>query len=475
MAAKFFNTLSAHKDTFTPTEQGKVKMYHCGPTVYGKQHIGNLSMFVFTDVLRRTLEQNGFTTEQVINFTDFGHLTGDNLGDADQGEDRMTKGLKAEGLEISMENMKVLAHKYAEIFLEDIKKLNVKTDETKFPYASEYIEAQIKLIETLFEKGFAYEGSKAVYFNTSKFPTYGELGKQNIEGQKEGARVQAEEEKKNPTDFVLWKKDSMYGWQSPWGLGFPGWHIECSAMIIELLGEQIDIHTGGIEHIGVHHNNEIAQSEAATGKSPFSNFWMHRAHLKINGEKISKSLGNTVYISDLLDRGIHPLALRYLLLGAHYRSPSNFTWEAVESAQTTLERIVLTFANAPESNSSATESSVNDRESDLWTKFLEAINDDLNTPVALSVLQKTGSKDLIEKMDEILGLNIKTLAEDIKKVPDHVLELKDERDRARTEKNWARSDELRTEIERLGFILEDKGDSTTIRKSLSQLAREIEK
>ncbi len=466
----FHNTLSGKKEEFKPIEAGKAKLYHCGPTVYGKQHIGNLSMFVFTDVLRRSLESSGLEVKQVINFTDFGHLTGDNLGDADQGEDRMQKGLKSEGLDVSMENMKVLAHKYADIFLKDIGLLNIKTLGTIFPYASEYVPAQIKLIETLMEKGFAYEGERAVYFDTSKFPTYGKLGHTNIEGQKEGARVKTEEEKRNATDFVLWKKDQTYGWQSPWGLGFPGWHIECSAMILELLGEQIDIHTGGIEHIGVHHNNEIAQSEAATSKSPFSQFWLHRAHLKINGEKISKSIGNTVYISDLIDRGVHPLSLRYLLLGAHYRSPSNFTWEAVDAAQSGLERIALTYAS-----SGVSDPVQNAEEDSLWSEFKAAIDDDLNTPVALSVLQKTTSKNVIEKMDEVLGLDIKNLSLLLRQFPDHVLELKDERDRARREKNWARSDELRQEIERLGFILEDKGEGSLIRKTLSQLAREVEK
>lgn len=462
----FHNTLTGKKEEFKPIHDREVKMYHCGPTVYGKQHIGNLSMFVFTDVLRRALESKDFDVKQVINFTDFGHLTGDNEGDADQGEDRMQKGLKAEGLEVSMENMKVLAHKYADIFLSDLKHLNVKTLDTKFPYASEYVPAQIKLIETLVEKGFAYEGERAVYFDTSKFPTYGRLGHTNIEGQKEGARVKSIDEKKNPWDFVLWKKDSTYGWESPWGLGFPGWHIECSAMIIELLGGQIDIHTGGIEHIGVHHNNEIAQSEAATGVSPFSNFWLHRAHLKINGEKISKSLGNTVYISDLLDRQIHPLSLRYLLLGAHYRSPSNFTWEAALGAQSTLERIVLSYSNMQDEDPT---------DSEVLSEFEEAISDDLNTPQALSALQRANSKNVIEKIDEVLGLNIKNISESLRQVPDHVLELKAERDRARSEKNWARSDELRQEIERLGFILEDKNEVSLIRKTLSQLAREIEK
>lgn len=458
---KLHNTLSNQKEIFEPMQDGRVTMYHCGPTLYDRQHIGNLSMFVFTDILRRTLEYVGYSVRQVINFTDFGHLTGDNQGDADQGEDRMTKGLKREGLEPTVANMKVLAEKYAKIFLADLALLNVKTEGTTFPYASDFVGDQIKMIESLLAKEIAYEGQAAIYFDTSKFPKYGELGGVNLEGQKSGARVAESHEKRNPTDFVLWKKDGKNGWSSPWGLGFPGWHIECSAMIVKLLGEQIDIHTGGIEHIGVHHNNEIAQSESATGKSPFSKFWLHRAHLKIDDTKISKSLGNVVYLDDLAKRGIHPLSLRYLLLSSHYKTPANFSEEGVLAFQNSLEKIVSNFPTLPENDPSDTQ---------VIAKFEEAIADDLNTAVALSVLQEARSKSVVQKIDSILGLDINNLSEKLYQVPEEILEAKLERDRARENKDWHTSDRLRSEIEREGFVLEDKENTSIIRKTLASLA-----
>src|SRR3989338_2065086 len=272
MPLYLYNTLGKSKQVFTLPQKTKgvlspktVRMYNCGPTVYDIQHIGNLSMFVFADVLRKVLEYNGLAVKQVINITDVGHLT----SDADFGDDKMAKGLKREGKELTLENMRELGEKYTQIFLDDLRKLNIDTSRITFPRASDYIPAQIAMITTLQEKGYAYTTGDGVYFDTSRFPAYGALGGVNIEGQKEGARVAIKSEKRNAADFALWKLDSKLGWDSPWGKGFPGWHIECSAMIRAILGEQIDIHTGGIEHIGVHHNNEIAQSEAATGKKPF--------------------------------------------------------------------------------------------------------------------------------------------------------------------------------------------------------------
>src|SRR3989344_3354174 len=233
MEIRFHNTLGGKKEKLESLEKGRVLMYHCGPTLYDRQHIGNLSMFVFTDILRRLTEYSGYEVKQVINFTDFGHLSGDNEGDPDQGEDRMTKGLKREGMALTIPNMRILAEKYAEIFLADLLTLNIKTNETIFPYASDYIPDQTKMITTLLEKGNAYQGKEGVYFDTSTFPDYGKLGNINLEGLKTGARVAETAEKRNPTDFLLWKFDKNVGWESPWGLGFPGWHIECSAMILK--------------------------------------------------------------------------------------------------------------------------------------------------------------------------------------------------------------------------------------------------
>lgn len=473
----FYNTLTKGREEFTlPPIAHTVRMYNCGPTVYGRQHIGNLSMFVFADILRRVLEYNGYTVKQVINFTDFGHLSGDNEGDADHGEDRMTKGLKAEGLAITMENMKVLARKYADIFIEDIKQLNVDTDKITFPYASDFITAQVAMIQTLIEKEYAYVISDGVYFDTARFPKYGELGGVDIKGLREGARVDANEEKRNPTDFALWKFDKKLGWESPWGLGFPGWHIECSAMIRRTLGEQIDIHTGGIEHIPIHHNNEIAQSEAATGKSPFSRFWMHRAHIQIDDRKIAKSEGNVVYLSEIIEKGYHPLALRYLFLGAHYRASMNFTWSSLDAASTAYLKLQKIAQEAPEGGV-APESYI--------ARMHERVNDDLDTPGALSILWEMVKDNTLTpadiraglvEIDSVLGLGFGTLDASVtaafRRKFGHVITLENApaeirtlivtREAARAAKDWKRSDEIRDEIAKLGFSVEDTPEGVRI-------------
>lgn len=465
------NTLSGEQQAFyLPPRVNTVRMYNCGPTVYGRQHIGNLSMFIFTDVLRRTLEYNDFAVKQVINFTDFGHLSGDNEGDADQGEDRMTKGLKREGLKPTLENMKILAQKYAQVFLEDISELNINTKRITFPYASEYIPAQIAMIRALEEKSYAYATEDGVYFDTSRFPDYGKLGNINLEGLREGARVASTGEKRNPTDFLLWKSDKKIGWDSPWGTGFPGWHIECSAMIRATLGEQIDIHTGGIEHIAIHHNNEIAQSEAATGKRPLSRFWLHRAHIQLNGGKIAKSKGAVVYLSDVVEKGFHPLALRYLFLGAHYRTSMNFTWEALAAAQSAYARLIaqrLFITDEPGEISAEWQS-----------KFIERINDDLDTAGALGVVWemiKDESISLPSRLstlldaDRVLGLNIaipdpaaRALAKLESKdylnddeLTEQIADIVRCRETARSEKNWANADALRDELDLLGLGVDD--------------------
>ncbi len=458
------NTLSKKEEPLGLQGQ-EVKMYHCGPTVYGVQHIGNLSMFVFTDILRRTLEYAGYSVKQVINITDFGHLT----SDADEGDDKMMKGLKQEGLSPTLENMHTLAEKYATIFLHDLATLNIRTESTQFPRASAYVPEQIEMIKTLQKKGFAYVGAKAVYFDTSRFPAYGALGNIKLDALKEGVRVATNEEKKNPTDFVLWKNDEKIGWDSPWGKGFPGWHIECSAMSKELLGEQIDIHTGGIEHIPVHHNNEIAQSESASGKRPFARFWMHRAHLQLDGGKMAKSEGNVVYLTDVIEKGFHPLAFRYLLLGAHYRQPASFTWEALTSAQTAFLKLRRFVDTLPEGGSVP---------EDYKHRFTEKIAHDLDTPGALAILwEMTKDSSLAPKnlraglvdFDQVLGLNLAgedtqarklwetefgvVIAEEA--VPGNIQELLMKREEARKEKKWDDADAARKEIELAGYVIED--------------------
>ena len=462
MAIKLHNTLTGEIEVFKPIKSGEVRMYHCGPTAYSIQHIGNLSMFVFTDILRRTLEYYDFKVKQVINITDFGHLT----SDSDEGEDKMARGLKNEGLSPTLENMRVLARKYGQIFLEDIKKLNVNTDETIFPYASEYISDQIALIGILDEKGFAYRISDGIYFNIAKFVGYGKLsGLSELDTQ---TRTFPNLEKKNSRDFALWKFNNALGFSSEWGQGFPGWHIECSAMVIKILGEQIDIHTGGIEHIPVHHNNEIAQSEAATGKVPFAAYWLHRAHLQISGQKIAKSEGNVVYLSEIIEKGFSPLAFRYFLLNSHYRTPANFSWEALEAAQNAYRKLKEFFSSLRSNLGKSKGSTL-----DYSNLFKEAIENDLNTPEALAVvwkLVKDGSVSPADKrttlldFDKVLGLDLENNEFEISDIPKEIEQLIQERETARVLGDYSKSDQLREQINKLGFIVEDTASGQKISK-----------
>ncbi|HVU75838.1 MAG TPA: cysteine--tRNA ligase [Candidatus Paceibacterota bacterium] len=467
------NTLGNDVQQFLlPPGVKRVRMYNCGPTVYGRQHIGNLSMFVFTDILRRTLEYNGFDVKQVINITDVGHLT----SDQDEGEDKMSKGLRAEKMALTLENMRVLAEKYTDIFLQDLRALDIDTARIEFPRASDYIPAQIAMIQTLMDKSYAYVIKDGVYFDTTLFADYGELGGVS-EGQEAGARVAVAEGKRHARDFALWKFDEKLGWDSPWGKGFPGWHIECSAMIRRCLGEQIDIHTGGIEHIAVHHNNEIAQSEAAIGKHPLSRFWMHREHIQFQGGKLAKSAGNVIYLSDIIGKGFHPLALRYLFLGAHYRRAANFSWDALEAAQTAYLRLRAIVQQAPQDGITPEE---------VRLKFVERINDDIDTPGALSVIWESAQhlsdadlRALIIDADRVLGLNL--AGEDAKadelikkrigteiaigELPTEIHALVEERQGARARKDWAESDRLRDELKDRGYHIEDKpGGPVVIQK-----------
>lgn len=470
-----YNTLGKERQLFSlPPGAKAVRMYNCGPTVYARQHIGNLSMFVFTDVLRRTLEYNGFQVKQTINITDFGHLT----SDADEGEDKMLKGLKHERLKPTMENMHAMATKYMNIFMEDIRALNVTVDPVTFPRASEYVPGQIAMIQTLEEKGYAYVTDDGVYFDTSKFPRYGALGGIDLKGLKEGARVEAVSGKRNPTDFALWKFVSegrstaaKMGWDAPWGRGFPGWHIECSAMARATLGEQIDIHTGGIEHIPVHHNNEIAQSECATGRKPFSRFWLHRAHIQVDGGKLAKSTGTVIYLSDISERSFHPLALRYLFLGAHYRTSMNFTWESLGAAQKAYVKLLTLCGELKAAPVGAV--------SHYWkARFIEHINDDLDTPGALATawemikdkhLEPGDLRATLLDFDRVFGLDLAEPDDTAKKlmsaqVPEYVVEedipqevkdLMHRREEARAQKDYTRADALRSDIEDKGYTLED--------------------
>lgn len=454
---RLHNTLSGNKEVFVPLSPGAVKMYNCGPTVYGTQHIGNMRAAVFADTLRRTLLAWGYSVKQAINITDFGHLS----SDADEGEDKMTTGLRREGMELTLENMRTLATKYMEEYFVDIDALGVDRKNITFPRASDYIPDQIALIQSLEQKGYAYTIKDSVYFDTAKFPQYGKLGGINLAGQKDGARVEANKAKKNPIDFVLWKGSKKIGWESPWGRGFPGWHIECTAMIFALLGKQVDIHTGGIEHIPVHHNNEIAQAEAASGKQ-FARYWLHNDHITIEGKKISKSLGNTVYLHSIIDKGFSPRALRYWFLTAHYRTPANFTWDALEGADTTFTRLQRFFLSLPAAQEPADPVFVGD--------FYTAIADDLNTPIALArvwelvkdtTVSPAAKRASLVLADAVLGIGLSEKQRAAKltvgtdELPAAVQALVVEREEARRAKDFERSDALRDKIQAEGYEIQD--------------------
>ncbi len=444
-------------------------MYHCGPTVYHYAHIGNLRAYVFADILRRTLEYKGFMVDQVINITDVGHLT----GDSDVGKDKVEEEAKKEhktAVEISAF--------YTAAFFEDLKKLNIETARTKFPKATEHITGQIDLIKKLEEKGFTYTTSDGIYFDTSKFKDYGKLGNIDLKGLEEGARVAANTEKKNLTDFALWKfskpgEKRQQEWESPWGVGFPGWHIECSAMSMKYLGETFDIHTGGIDHIPVHHNNEIAQSESATGRE-FVRFWLHSAFVNITGEKMAKSEGNFLRLQTLIEHGIYPLAYRYWLLTSHYRSPINFTLEAVESAHIALEKIVHEIAELLKTTQR--EGAIIEEYKNKLESF---IDDDLGTPEVIALLHKLLKDTSIEphnklatifEFDKVLGLNLKTLALKMSEpIPTSIETLKTEIETHRKNKEWEKSDAVRKEIESQGYKVHDLKDETVVERTLTSL------
>lgn len=388
-------------EEFRPINAGRVGMYHCGPTVYDYAHVGNLRSYIFSDLLRRAVEAEGLEVTQVINITDIGHLT----SDADTGDDKMVKGLKRENLPLSLDGLKELANKYEEAFKDDLKALNIKTPH-HFPRATEYLEDQIALIETLEEKGFTYKLEDGVYFDTSKLSDYGKLGGLTPLGESV-ARI-GNEGKRNSRDFVLWKisRDTHLGFESSWGTGFPGWHIECSAMAKKLLGQPLDIHTGGVDHIPVHHNNEIAQSEAAYG-SELARYWLHNEFVTLSDAKMAKSEGSYIRLKDVVERGFSPLAYRYFLLMAHYRSKVVFSWEALEAANNAFEKLKRFVGPIGD---------VGVVDQAYKAKFMEKIENDLNTPQALAILwtlvkdkEVTSENKLatILEFDKMLGLGLK--------------------------------------------------------------------
>lgn len=458
-----FNSLSRNVEEFTPLNPPHIGMYTCGPTVYDFAHIGNFRTYTMADILVRALTYQKFNVTYVMNLTDVGHLTGDNLGDADMGEDRMEKSAKKEG-----KTAWEVAAFYTEAFLDDYKKLNL-TEPKIFAKATDNIQEQIDLVSRLEEIGYTYQTSDGIYFDTSLFKDYGKLS--NLDQIKEGARVEINEEKRNPRDFALWKFSSenekrQMEWNSPWGVGFPGWHIECSAMAMKYLGESFDIHAGGIDLRETHHPNEIAQAEAVTEK-PFAKYWFHVAFMLVAGEKMSKSLGNNYKIYDLEKEGYDPIQLRYLYLQTHYRQEMNFSFPSLDAARNALEKLKRTIIKWTEAETGSKE---------YEQKFLDAINDDLNTPQALAVMWEMVKADIPDgqklnsllKMDEVLGLRLReSYVEKAKKpvdVPQEVMDLVEERRVARSDKHYMQADQIRNKIRRLGFDVQDKESGIEITK-----------
>lgn len=471
------NTLSGKREGFAPLRAGVVHLYSCGPTVYQAAHIGNLRAYVFSDVLARTLSNAGLHVRRVINITDVGHL----VGDAEEGEDKMAVSAKKEQV-----RPEEIATRYADLFTSDIGKLGIVTHDILFPKATEYIKEQIAMVQVLEARGHTYRLKDGVYFDTSTFPDYGKLGGVPSEVLKNGTaetlatradlatrgRIKQNEEKRNAADFALWrtaKPNDLQQWSSPWGLGNPGWHIECSAMIKALLGETIDIHTGGMDHIPIHHNNEIAQSEAANNR-PLARYWMHGAFLTVGGDKISKSLSNDVYLSDITERGLHPLSLRYFFLQAHYRTLLSFSWEALEASNEGLHHLWKTVEEVRRDAKDVSQSSEASR------RIVAILREDLSTPQALAYLWECLKDDelsareawgVVLAAEPILGLSltnppVRTLPFLASEIPSEVQLLLIARDAARKARNYHESDRIRGELENRGYRVDDGPKGTVL-------------
>ncbi len=450
MSLKLYNTLTRKKEKFESLHDKEVGIYTCGPTVYNYAHIGNMRAYIFADILVRYLKYSGYTVKHVMNITDVGHLT----SDSDTGEDKVEKEAKLE-----RKTAWEVAKKYEKAFFEDEKALNIKRPDTVVK-ATDLIQDQIGFIKKLEEKGFTYKLDDGIYFDTSKLDDYGKLARLDVEGLRAGERVVIKG-KKHKTDFALWKfspkdKKRDMEWDSPWGKGFPGWHIECSAIGLKYLGEQFDIHTGGIDHIPVHHTNEIAQGEALTGKIP-AKIWMHSEFLRIGDSKMAKSEGNIVRVTDL---GVEPLAYRMLVLQSHYRDPLNFTDKSVRAANTALKNLRNDILELKKFDKAA---------ADIY-QFQDAMNDDLNTAKALASIYsliKEAKKNRQNTTQDILDLDKRVLGLDLEReesIPENVQELAEDREKARKEKNWAESDRIRDEIGKLGFMVEDTEEGSRITK-----------
>ena len=462
MVIKLFNTLTRRKEEFRPLKEGEVKVYSCGPTVYSTQHIGNLMSAVTWDTLKRMFRYFGYNVIDVTNITDVGHL----VSDENDGEDKMQKAARLE----KRDPFEIARH-YEKIYLEDLDKLNVI--KSKFIIrASDEVKEQIRMIKSLEENGYTYVISDGVYFDVSKFEDYGKLSGQSLEDKQAGARVEENTEKRNPQDFALWKfcvgehKNHLQRWESPWGIGFPGWHIECSAIGYKYLGSEIDVHTGGIEHIPVHHENEIAQNECSDNSIDRINYWMHNSHVMADSEKMSKSLGNVYYLSTFEEMGINPLAYREVCFRTHYSKSMNFTIESLKAGEKNLKKINEFVKKLDLINPKDVQNNFKEVYDNYLKKFENAISDDLNMPQAISAvyeflsefnkLEEYSAKDIefgkgfMKKTDIVLGLIYEN-----DEIPKEVFDLAIKRREARVDKNWAMSDKLRDEIKELGYEIKD--------------------
>ena len=460
MKIYFYNTLTRKKEEFTPIDKKEVKMYSCGPTVYYFAHIGNLRAYLFMDTLRRTLKYNGYDLKHVMNITDVGHL----VSDADEGEDKMMKAAQREN-----KDPFEIANFYMNAFFEDIHKLNIDKPEI-IARATEHIKDMEKYVQKIIENGYTYETEDTIYFDTSKLKKYGVLSNIKIDEQKAGARVDFDKSKKNITDFALWIKapeNHLMKWDTFWGKCYPGWHLECSAMGYKYLGDHFDIHTGGIDHIPIHHENEIAQAQGFCGKNP-ANFWMHVDFLQVNGGKMSKSLNNLYTLSDLQEKGYEPLVYRMFNYTSTYRAQINFTFEAMDSAKTALGRLRDGYLK----HKAGTEDVSDDEIQSYKERFLEAINDDLNMPVAMSIVwevvkQPKKSKkyqELLLDFDRVLGFNLKDYVKEENALPEDVQKLVNERNNARANKNWVESDRIRDILVSMGYTVKDSKEGTIVEK-----------
>ena len=456
----FYNTLGKEKQEFKPINDREVRMYSCGPTVYYFAHIGNLRAYLFMDTLRRVLKYNGYTLKHVMNITDVGHL----VSDADEGEDKMMKAARREN-----KDPYEIADFYMKAFMNDLEALNVDMPEI-IARATEHIDIMEEYVKKIIENGYTYQTEDTIYFDTSKLPNYGILSGKKVEEQQAGSRVEFDKNKKNISDFALWikaPKEHIMQWDSFFGKSYPGWHLECSAMGYKYLGEHFDIHTGGIDHIPIHHENEIAQAEGFCGQIP-ANFWMHCNFLTVNGGKMAKSLGNLYTLKDLEDRGYEPAVYRMFNFNSSYRTSINFTFEAMDSAKSALEKLRNGYLEHKNGNAVIDRSIIDD----LEKRFNEAINDDLNMPVAMSVVwevikatdKSKAYSELLEKFDTVLGFDLINYEPKKQDIPEEDLELVNQRNIARANKDWAESDRLRDVLIQKGYTVKDTPNGTEINK-----------